>query len=412
MRALYTAAIRGYGLVIHIASLFHAKAKKWIQGRYDQSKNNKIGLEKCIWIHCASLGEFEQGRPVLEKLKSAYPDIPILLTFYSPSGYEIRKKYPLADAIEYLPLDTPENARALLQRHNPLLAIFVKYEVWHNLFRELFRQGIPTLMISAKFRKDQIYFKPWGAWFQKSLRGVNHIFTQDSTSEKLLNNIGIVNTSTSGDTRFDRVIEIAKSSERIEAIENLVSGKITLIAGSTWGPDEDLLADFFRNSSGLPELQLIIVPHEISHQHINRLTNLLPECQIWSLHQTQLKSGKPLIIDTIGLLSKLYLYADIAYIGGGFGVGIHNVLEPAAFGVPVVFGPKYHKFTEARNLIEKGGGWSVSNKRELTDLLTKLLNDKDLLNQGSKAAKDFVADNAGATNVICDHIDRVIGKKF
>lgn len=406
MRSFYTFGIRVFGLGIRLASLFNQKAKQWISGRknWKNELSNAPSLKGCIWFHCASLGEFEQGRPLLEKLKRAYPSKPILLTFYSPSGYLVRKNYDQADFISYLPLDTPGNVRFFLNTVQPDLAIFVKYEVWHNFFEAIAKRNIPLLMISAIFRENQIYFKPYGKWFRKSLSYTQEIFTQDVESVNLLKSIGIENTRIAGDTRFDRVIEIAQKTPEFPELEKFSQNNPTIVAGSTWPADEELLGKYMQNH---PDVRLIIAPHEIHTDHIKSILQKFPKAVKWSEKET-IGTGNTVIIDCIGLLSAIYKYGSIAYIGGGFGSGIHNTLEPAVYGMPVIFGHEYKKFREAIGLCDAGAAKSIKNYNELESFLNDLLESKDLLDKLSSSAAQFVKDNAGATEIIIEEIQKIL----
>lgn len=395
MRQLYTLGVFIYGAAVRLAALWNPKAKLWVQGRRNKTFENKLP-GRPLWIHCASTGEFEQGRPLIEGIKKARPTTPVLLSFFSPSGYEMRKDYPLADAVVYMPLDTPTGIRNFLEKYRPAGAVFVKYEIWHNCLRELRRREIPTYLVSAKFRKDQIYFKPYGAWFAASLKSFAGIFTQNSESKTLLEGIGCSEVTVAGDTRFDRVAEIAESNEAIAEMVQFKSDGTLIAAGSTWPTDEAMTADWWsRMSRSFPLTRLLIVPHEISVRHITELKKLFPEAETWS--DGLRKNSRVLILDRMGLLSRVYRYADIAYIGGGFGTGIHNVLEPAVFGCPVIFGPRHQKFDEARGLIAAGGGFAVKDQHEFDKAVNKLLSETPFRLKSAEAAEEFVQKNRGAS---------------
>ena len=406
MRILYTLGIRFYALAIKLASITNKKAAQWVEGRknWKNKLQNAGNLEGCIWFHCASLGEFEQGRPLLEKLKSQYPQKPILLTFFSPSGYSIRKDYPLADYICYLPIDTPGNARRFMEIVKPDLVIFVKYEVWHNFFEEIARRKTPLLLISAIFRKDQIYFKPYGKWFRKALNRIYEIYTQNEESVDLLKEIGINHASLTGDTRFDRVIEIAENSRDIAELKTFTQGHITIVAGSTWPADEALLAKY---ASANPEIRWIIAPHEIHKDHINAILEKFPNGIKWS-EKEKLNSQNTLVIDSIGLLSTLYKYGNIAYVGGGFGSGIHNTLEPAVYGIPILFGPAFEKFKEASDLESIDAAKPVKSYEDLEKILNTLITQKEIREKMGSNAGHYVSENAGATNKILADIRDLI----
>ena len=393
---------------IHIASLFNAKAKKWVQGRKDILKKIKAAVpndSNNIWVHCASLGEFEQGRPLIEKLKDKYPGYKILLTFFSPSGYEVRKNYTGADWVFYLPMDSAKNARIFLDIVNPKLVIFVKYEFWYYYLKKIKYRNVPLLLVSALFWKEMSFFKWYGAIQRKMLLRFDHLFVQNKVSQELMASIGLsAITSISGDTRFDRVIDIAENAQPIPAIENFIGNNKTIIAGSTWEDDEVVLQKTMVAIND-QHLKLIIAPHEITEKHIASLLQLYPDAVLYSqLNSNTDKSSNILIIDNIGLLSRLYKYATITYIGGGFGRGIHNVLEAAVYGKTVVFGPTFHKFKEAADLIKNGGAITIQNAEECIVSLQNLLNNPDELVKRNKQAREYVYENKGATDKIIHYI--------
>jgi 3-deoxy-D-manno-octulosonic-acid transferase len=404
MTFLYRTGIFFYSLFIHIFSVFNEKARLFVRGRKNWEKilGEKIDPKaKYIWFHCASLGEFEQGRPVIEDLKNRLPEYKILLTFFSPSGYEIRRNYPLADVVAYLPMDTKHNAKAFLNIVQPEKVFFVKYEFWYFYFSELSKRKIPLYIISAIFRENQQFFKntPWGKWYLKMLSQVEHLFVQNEKSGELLTTIGLSNYTVSGDTRFDRVAAIAKVSKEIPIVEKFMGNSLLLIAGSTWKPDEELLATFINQSNNI---KFIIAPHEVSAANINRIHQLLkkPAISFSKVTEAEIDRFQVLIIDSVGLLSSLYRYGNIAYIGGGFGVGIHNILEAATFGLPVIFGPNYKKFKEALDLSFEGGAISISNFDELRKALNNLINMKDEREKTSDICRNYVAKNVGSTKII------------
>lgn len=407
MSFLYTIFVYLYGFAIRIASLFNTKAALWVNGRktFFQKLNvdfkNRNSKEIVVWVHCASLGEFEQGRTIIEKIKKEKAGVKILLTFFSPSGFEIRKNYNQADYVYYLPLDTPAAANQFVRLVKPNVAIFVKYEFWFNYLNELKKQGVPTYLVSGIFRSNHYFFKPYGSWFRKQLSVFTHFYLQDVGSEKLLNGIGYTNTTVAGDTRFDRVVEISKNVKQIDFVKQFVGSGKVIIAGSTWDVDVDILT-----SLNFGSYKLIVAPHEVSESTVQSAiqkikstqSNIKILCYSQLNQQTDLNADV-LIIDNVGMLSSLYQYGTIAYIGGGFGKGIHNILEAATFGLPVVFGPNYQKFNEAKDLIQKGGAFSIATADEFKKRIV-LLTDTDALKKASLVAKQYVESNAGATEKI------------
>ncbi len=410
-----------YNILVYIAyfalkiiSIFNKKIHLFVNGRKDIFKkleNHFFRDDAIIWFHCASLGEFEQGRPIIEKCKREFKNHKILVTFFSPSGYEIRKDYANADLVIYLPLDTKKNAKRFLQIVSPEIAIFVKYEFWPNFLRELKRKSIKTILISGIFRKDQSFFKSYGGWMKNSLETFNHFFVQDENSKELLKQIGYTNATVSGDTRFDRVNDITKQDNTLEFIERFVDNKVTLVAGSTWSEGEDLLADYI-NTKADSNQKFIIAPHNINLNEIAKLkASILKETVLYSeINGKELSSYQVLIIDTIGLLTKIYSYADITYVGGGFGAGIHNVLEPATFGVPIIIGPNYQKFNEAKNLVDLEACLVITKSVEFNnELSTLFINSNNRKNKG-KTARDYIIGNIGATEIIVDYLNKNIAK--
>ncbi|MFW5706938.1 MAG: 3-deoxy-D-manno-octulosonic acid transferase [Bacteroidota bacterium] len=404
MHILYNIFIHTYYLVIRVASVFDKKAALWLKGR--EKGLDKIALEldhesEHVWFHCASLGEFEQGRPVLERFKADNPHAKIVLTFFSPSGYEIRKNYPLADHVFYMPLDTPANAARFVEYVNPRVAIFVKYEYWYNHMKVLYGRNIPIVFISAIYHKKFLFFKWWGGWFRKQLKKVTYFFVQDKNTQNLLYSIGIHNAVVSGDTRFDRVYDISRKPTRYEQVEKFIQGSVIFMAGSTWPADENILLPLI-NKKNTGDIKFILVPHEINPPHIDQLMRSIEKpCVKYSVFdEEKFKNAEVLIVDRIGMLSSLYQYASLAYIGGGFGKGIHNVLEAATFGMPVIFGPNYKQFTEAIELTATGGGFPVTNKAELEKVFFSLLTNYELLKESSDIARSYVQLKRGATNTI------------
>ncbi len=397
-----------YRAGIRIASLWNNKAKLWLDGRKNIFDRLRAELRshdsKIIWFHCSSLGEFEQGRPLIEKLKSQNPNLKFLLTFFSPSGYEIRKDYKGVDWVFYLPLDSKRNAKTFLDIANPVLAVIVKYDYWYYYLNKCKKRKIPLLLVSGIFRKDQPFFKWYGNLHRSMLNCFTHFFVQDKESLQLLQSININNATVAGDTRFDRVSEIAENFTPIEELEKFCGSSQVLVAGSTWPDDEKMIKDATTN---IPDLKIIIAPHEIHKEHIDQLRSIFPDAILHSqlkAHSSQPTTSNCLIIDNIGMLSKLYHYATITYVGGGFNKGIHNTLEAAVYGKPVLFGPNYKKFREAVGLIEKGGGICIRSSNELSVILQKFINNKSELELSSKNSFEFVKQNKGATEKILHYI--------
>ncbi|MBW6534171.1 MAG: 3-deoxy-D-manno-octulosonic acid transferase [Mariniphaga sp.] len=404
MNFLYQTGIFIYAISIKVASFFNAKARQFLSGRRNWRKNLAEKIEtnaRYIWIHCASLGEFEQGRPLIEEIKKQFPEYRILLTFFSPSGYEIRKNYELADIVMYLPIDTRRNAKKFIQVVQPEKAFFIKYEYWHFYIDELKKRKIPLYIVSAIFRENQHFFKNnmLGKWYRNMLYKAKYFFVQNEKSAQLLQTIGINNFTVSGDTRFDRVAAIAKSAKEIPLVEKFKNNQPLLVAGSTWKPDEELLAAFINNH---PKLKLVFAPHEVSETNMNKLEQLLKTTHIRfsKADKNDVARFQVLIIDSVGLLSSIYRYGNLAYIGGGFGVGIHNILEAATFGLPVIFGPKYENFKEAVDLKNLGGAFPVQNFNQLESTLNEFLADNSRLAEASVVCKNYVEKNIGATNLI------------
>lgn len=406
MTFLYSIGIGMYYLGILIASLFSKKARLWITGRkniFNLIEEKVSPSDKIYWFHSASLGEFEQGRPVMEAIKKNDPSIKICLTFFSPSGYEIRKNYEHADYIFYLPLDTKRNAARFIKLVNPQKAFFIKYEYWYHYLDQLNRQNIPAYLISAYFRHNQIFFRWYGKWFLKILFKFTHIFVQNKLSEQILEYARLYDVTSSGDTRFDRVIEIARQSKKIEVVEKFKNNDIIIIGGSTWPKDEELLTRFINDTSH--NVKYIIAPHIISEGNIHHLEKSIkkPLVKYSSAGENDISKFQILIIDNIGMLSSLYKYADIAYIGGGFGAGIHNILEAAVFGLPVIFGPKHKKYQEALDLLKLGGAYTICDCKNLCKYFEDLLDDRVRKRVG-KISKKYVAEKQGATQIILDKI--------
>jgi 3-deoxy-D-manno-octulosonic-acid transferase len=412
MLLLYNLIIRLYYLAVLSASLFNNKAKLWIKGRKVRAF---IRFDESIWFHFASLGEFEQGRPVLERSRELYPGTKIVITFFSPSGYEVRKNTPLADAVYYLPLDTASNAREFINTIQPKLVVFTKYEYWYYFFREARKRDIPVYVISAIFRPGQVFFKWFGGLSRKILGFVSWFFVQDERSKHLLAGIGLTNVSVSGDTRFDRVWANAQHPKAIPGLAEFKNSHKVFVAGSTWPDDEKLLIPLIKDHPGL---KFILAPHEIHEDKIEKLIDSLPAgiatrySQFTGhpdgYHGSPFVNCQVLIIDNIGMLSSLYQYGDIAYIGGGFGVGIHNTLEAAAFGMPVIFGPNYKRFKEACDLLTIDAGFSIGDEAALSQVVKKLLADPVFFANACLQASDYVKNHIGATEMIVGQLNRTI----
>ncbi|MBI5218172.1 MAG: polysaccharide pyruvyl transferase family protein [Bacteroidia bacterium] len=413
MAIIYNTFLRFYYFAILFASIFNKKAKLFIAGRknlFDKIKSRVNSTEKTAWFHAASLGEFEQGRPVIEAFKKKYPDFKILVTFFSPSGYEIRKNYQGADHIFYLPFDFPCNARKFIDIINPRIVFFIKYEYWYNYLCLLHRKKTPIFIFSSNFREGQVFFKWYGHFFRNVLKLFNHIFVQNERSQKLLYSIGINNVTISGDTRFDRVYEIAKQAKQIPLIEKFKQNNFTVIAGSTWEKDEELLVKYINPLPGSKTIKFIIAPHEIKPANIDRIYSSVKKkvLKFSGADETRVENCDVMIIDNIGMLSSLYKYGDIAYIGGGFGRGIHNTLEAATFSNPVMFGPNYHKFQEAKDLVENNAAFVIEEYDALKSTIDSFYDDPALLKKSSDAAREYVEKNRGGTSIIMKHVEGVM----
>ncbi|WP_437920516.1 3-deoxy-D-manno-octulosonic acid transferase [Sphingobacterium sp. LRF_L2] len=409
MRLLYDLGIGFYVLILRLLSPFHTKARLWVRGRSGIFEKIAQALEKDIkpiWFHFASLGEFEQGRSVMEQIRKKYPQEKILITFFSPSGYEIRKNTALADYVFYLPVDTARNAKKFLALVQPKFAVFTKYEYWYHYFRELKRRGTPLFLVSAIFREEQIFFKWYGGFFRRILKDVSFFFTQNIDSVYWLKAIHIKQAGLAGDTRFDRVAALVKQRRTITEVERFIGQtQEVLIGGSTWPEDEQLFEQWRMQS---PNWKVILAPHEIDEQHLTNIQQRFPDALFFSRFSTYadelIADAKLLIIDNIGMLSSLYGYGKMAYVGGGFGVGIHNTLEAATYGIPVLFGPKYAKFQEAKDLIEIGAGFSVGNVQEFRAVL-HALTDPQKYSTSSVNARAYVQEKAGATQIVMKYLE-------
>ncbi len=406
MSLLYDISVGALQTGIAVASLRGGKIARMSRGRRDTMRRCRPGgdlttLKGCVWVHAASLGEFEQGRPLIERLRREHPDKKILLTFFSPSGYEVRKGFDKVDAVAYLPGDTRRAMRRLIDAVEPSMAIFVKYEFWNNCLTLLSQRRVPTYLISAIFRPSQAFFKPWGGVFRQMLRLFTHLFVQDTASKELLESIGVTNVTVAGDTRFDRVTDIMRTTVEMPLIEEFARGHFTLIAGSSWDPDEDLYIPYLLSH---PHMRAIIAPHEFDRARLNAL---LDRCKGAAQLYSRIEAGEPvadstriLIIDSFGRLASIYRYGTAAWVGGGFGAGIHNINEAAVYGLPVIIGPKFDKFKEARDLIGLGGAFCVHTKEEAEQVLDRLTTEADTLAGASATARDYISRSVGATDRI------------
>ena len=415
MLFLYNLIVVFTSQVVKFLAIFSPKMKLFVDGRkevFTILQNKIAATDKTIWFHAASLGEYEQGLPVIEKIKIKYPNHKIVVTFFSPSGYEVRKNNTVADATVYLPLDTKANTKKFIQAIHPELVFFIKYEYWPNYLNELQKLNIKTYLISGIFRENQVFFKKYGGFYRNALKTFNYFFVQNESSKKLLQSIGFHNLKISGDTRFDRVVSILERDNSLDFIEQFTDsstalGKtITVVIGSSWPKDENLLVNYINNASD--NVKFIIAPHNIKSEQIQELKNSITKKTIlFSEKENQnLSEFQVFILDTIGILTKIYSYADIAYVGGGFGTaGLHNILEPATFGVPIIIGPNYSNFAEAIALVHQEGCVSVSNSNELYETLDNLIFNEDVRHEKGHICATFVQMNKGATEVILKHIE-------
>lgn len=403
---MYNIAIYVYQFAVKVAALFSSKPAKMVKGHqevFDLLREKVDKNAQYIWFHAASLGEFEQGRPLIEHIRKEYPAYKIIQTFFSPSGYEVRKNYEGADIVCYLPFDTPRNVKRFIELTNPCMAFFIKYEFWQNYLNALHEKGIPVYSVSSIFRSNQIFFQWYGNGYRKVLKTFAHLFVQNETSKQLLSSIDVKNVTVVGDTRFDRVLDIHAAAKYLPIVEKFKGEALTFVAGSSWGPDEDIFIKYFNAH---PEVKLIIAPHVVSDSHLKEIESKLQRSFVrytQATEQNVVEAGC-LIIDCYGLLSSIYRYGEISYVGGGFGVGIHNVLEAAVYGIPVIFGPNNKKFREAQHLLEQKGGFEINGYENFKQLMDKFLSDKACLQQAGKAAGDYVMNNAGALNKIMNAV--------
>ncbi len=404
---MYNAIMYAMQLSIAVYSLFNEKVRRMRKGEREAFSvlREKTDPEaKYIWFHAASLGEFEQGRPLIEQIRKDYPEYKILLTFFSPSGYEVRKNYSGADIITYLPIDTVSNARRFLRTIRPEMAFFIKYEFWYNYLHILRHRGVPVYSVSSIFRPEQIFFKWYGWEYGHVLKCFSRFFVQNEESKRLLGKIGITDVLVVGDTRFDRVLQIKEISQALPIIESFANGAKVFVAGSSWLPDEEIILQYFNNRS---DWKIILAPHLIDEGHLSQITNLLGNRRTVRYTQTNEQAAREaevLIVDCFGLLSSIYKYGDIAYVGGGFGAGIHNLLEAAVWGLPVIFGPNNARFAEAKGLVEAGGGFEICNYDSFAQTIDSLLADESFLAQSSEAAKRYVSQRSGATRKVLSNI--------
>ena len=399
---MYNFVIYIYLFAVKLVSLFNPKVKLMVKGHsevFDILKSKIEKDKKYIWFHAASLGEFEQGRPLMERIRRQYPEYKILLTFFSPSGYEVRKNYQGADVICYLPFDTPRNARRFVKLANPCMAFFIKYEFWQNYLKNLQKHHVPTYSVSSIFRKNQVFFRWYGGKYFKVLTRFTHLFVQNEISKELLASLNIRNVDVVGDTRFDRVIEIFEQAKQLPLVEQFKKNSMIMVAGSSWQPDEDIFIRYFNEH---PEMKLIIAPHVIGESHLTEIIGKLkrPYVRYTQATPENVEQADCLIIDCFGLLSSIYRYGEIAYVGGGFGVGIHNVLEAAVYGIPVLFGPNNQRFQEARQLLETKGCFEIHNYEEFKEKMDRLMTDAPYLEKCGKLSGDYVKQHAGASDKV------------
>lgn len=397
--------------IIRVLAVVNSKLSLFVDGRKETLttlKNTISKKDRVIWIHAASLGEYEQGLPVMEELKSNYPKHKIVLTFFSPSGFEVKKNSKVADVICYLPMDTKKNVDLFLDATHPELAIFIKYEIWPNYLSTLQERNTPILLISALFKENQIYFKWYGSFMRKSLNKFSHFFVQNEKSQGLLNTIGFQNVTIAGDTRFDRVSEIIKCDNSLDFMNQFKQHKFCFVAGSTWPEDEKIITDYINQNTH--EIKFVIAPHTIKPKHIESIKYSINKSTICysELNDSKLKDFEVLIIDTIGLLTKIYSYADVAYVGGGFATGLHNTLEPAVFSIPVIIGPKFEGFAEAESLVQLEGVLSINNSSEFKAQLNRCYENEDFKLKTGQINYNYIHRKKGATQKIMIAIDSIL----
>ena len=398
-------------VLLKVIALFNPKMKLFVIGRKQTFEKLEViqPEDKTFWVHAASLGEFEQGRPIIERIKKEHPTYKIIVTFFSPSGYEIRKNNSFADVVCYLPLDSRKNVKQFIKKVNPSLAVIIKYEFWPNLLHELKRTNTKTILVSGIFREKQAFFKWYGKWMRKYLGAFYHFFVQNNISKDLLASINYTNVTISGDTRFDRVYEILQQENNLDFITEFKNNQHLLVAGSTWPDDDKLILDYIKNKASKEE-KFIIAPHNIKQEEIEKLRNSITQKTILFSEKdnVNLKDFQVLIIDTIGLLTKIYAAANVAYVGGGLATGLHNILEPATFGIPVIFGGNtYHKFKEANDLLDLGGSKTVITQNDFSAIVTELKNNTEQNQKMGMICGNYVKENTGATKLVMNYINQI-----
>jgi len=410
-KLLYDISLRSFYLGIKIASFFNDKADLWIKGRKDWKTRLVQAVEKLekqrknVWFHVSSLGEFEQGRPVMEELKKNN-DINLIISFYSPSGYEVMKDWKVADLICYLPLDTANNAKDFIKIINPVLVVFVKYEFWYHFLEQVKKSRIPSILISARFYPSQSFFKSWLPWYRKLIFLFDNILVQDQVSLDLLNSISYLNTQITGDTRYDRVVKLSQNEDIFTEIESFIGEKKTFIAGSSWPLDEKIMIPFIKDDKR--DVRFILVPHDVNKDHVLSLQKKLAGKAILHSEIDKLEGQTTLIIDRIGMLSRLYKYAYISYIGGAFKEGLHNILEPAAYGIPVITGPDHSGFPEGPEMENNGGLFKVKDQDDFKQIINRLLEDEEFYLKASEANRSLISNKKGASEKTISILERYL----
>ena len=414
MKHLYNLIVLFTQTLLPVIALVHKKIHFFVNGRKETfEKLKKLNHQKTIWFHVSSLGEFEQAIPILEALKKQHKNHKILVSFFSPSGYENQKDYPLADVVCYLPLDTLKNAKRFINSVNLSIAIFIKYEFWPNFLHQLQKTKIPTILVSGIFRKQQVFFKPYGGFMRKALQCFDYFFVQDENSKKLLHSIHLSNSSVAGDTRFDRVSQIVKQNSNLDFIEVFIDKKHSFVAGSSWIEDENIIVNYI-NTKATENEKFIIAPHNIKAEGIKRLQKSIQKKTVLYSELLQdwfdkdLKDAQVLLIDAIGFLTKIYRYANVAYVGGGLKTGLHNILEPATFGIPIIIGNNYDKFKEAKELVKLNGCYAIENQSDFDIVYTKLKTDVSFRKNTGTINGTYVKENTGATEKIINYINKLL----